>query len=1132
MAIKEAIEQEMFDNDRDAARALTSIPFHLRRPNQALYEEISHLAIPADNGNHDHKFTHMALPLVRAHLARRVCELSGRHHHGSGHHSEDFNNCIHAIVDPLADEVFGQLVSGTYEEKMLALSALENLRMGKVATLLEPVISGETPIDHGVRAHAIHVAGHGDVAPETAIQWFLPVYLDVHNCHEVRISALQAIFDLKPDATTLSTIMSSLFMEADYEVVNFAFTIFERYANTINPCSKTHSHQNLAGYFLKYMKQAGFHKTSYGFGVSKTFAREFQKEKYGYGGAYEFATIGSHESTTPLVVEFAVTSNLYHGYEATALKVHLRVEGLAKALIRKFKKIPEAQWQLNDLASLLRGMGVQQKEDQPLRVEVALSIKGAVVFQRLYDETANQPGGKIYELIEQMKGISQSATSKINHQRGGTFGMTLYEQPTDLGVAMSHMTMVTTIASIKATRKASTQRGTVGREIDYDINLFTHGATMMGFHNSLSDNHFAIVQSRVHGSHMPRTIKVHVNFIGEKSLKLSVSRPSYDHPMAFLMHSHTATVLKNEDPRADTGLTRSCPTCVGFHILTKGNAYQQERTILDRTNDFIGSYLKAEYFQCEMDISRKNTFKNAIGAFSPANKNPKTPWTMYVMGMRQIRAFFLYFPRAEQCGMYLRWSQSQQNPVTEVSVKLTAKKDDLGTPIGFFRGKKIMVKVNIVAKGQDESTNREYKGTIGIAKGPGGLQNKIDVKIGRKANPAVGMPEAMVCLQYKSKYPDFGDEMMVTDMDQDLAVTGTAMVNYGVPTGSPMSCSNLPTAIQVKFVHSTTAESRADARSTENGQQCAVDMELPEWQARVRNGGLPLTMACYMTAYDAAAARKYTWSMRFKGLTQRLKGILSKAQTVLKAGLIPYYDIDPEALSGSVGNSPFLNISMEFKNHEEVYDMRIATSYGTTEFLDTPVRMPGWSKRFRNLKYDSKMLKMAEYRLLHWCVQTTRNIQTMDDVKLPYTPQPCWSLVSSHCSPNPTYAVFTKQEGADMAMRVYIGGHLIEFSGGSVTVAGAAWHLQDKVEKKLEVGGEEIVGITKWGHTYMVYSYLKVMILFDGHFVEVIPAPSVKGQHCGACGNFDGNPKNELIGKNGQDLVPRDNIANAWCDTP
>lgn len=47
--------------------------------------------------------------------------------------------------------------------------------------------------------------------------------------------------------------------------------------------------------------------------------------------------------------------------------------------------------------------------------------------------------------------------------------------------------------------------------------------------------------------------------------------------------------------------------------------------------------------------------------------------------------------------------------------------------------------------------------------------------------------------------------------------------------------------------------------------------------------------------------------------------------------------------------------------------------------------------------------------------------------------------------------------------------------------------------------------IFRWGSTYHVYSSLRVWLAYDGTFVEVIPAPSAKGQHCGICGNYNRN---------------------------
>ena len=52
--------------------------------------------------------------------------------------------------------------------------------------------------------------------------------------------------------------------------------------------------------------------------------------------------------------------------------------------------------------------------------------------------------------------------------------------------------------------------------------------------------------------------------------------------------------------------------------------------------------------------------------------------------------------------------------------------------------------------------------------------------------------------------------------------------------------------------------------------------------------------------------------------------------------------------------------------------------------------------------------------------------------------------------------------------------------------------------------------------------------MFDGTFVSVVPAPSVKGQHCGLCGNYNRNQWDEAIGKDGATDVGFSGIADEW----
>jgi hypothetical protein len=141
-----------------------------------------------------------------------------------------------------------------------------------------------------------------------------------------------------------------------------------------------------------------------------------------------------------------------------------------------------------------------------------------------------------------------------------------------------------------------------------------------------------------------------------------------------------------------------------------------------------------------------------------------------------------------------------------------------------------------------------------------------------------------------------------------------------------------------------------------------------------------------------------------------------------------------------------------------------------------------------------------------------------------------------------------------LAVKIYLGGHTVEIvpSGGSLSVLidGTAHNLEDQKEHEHIENGQEIFKygsgqslkktwewiygyfwfhfrIFRWGSTYNVYSFLKVWVAYDGNFVEVMPAPSVKGSHCGVCGTFNKNKFDEFSGKSGNRIASSD-MASEW----
>lgn len=182
------------------------------------------------------------------------------------------------------------------------------------------------------------------------------------------------------------------------------------------------------------------------------------------------------------------------------------------------------------------------------------------------------------------------------------------------------------------------------------------------------------------------------------------------------------------------------------------------------------------------------------------------------------------------------------------------------------------------------------------------------------------------------------------------------------------------------------------------------------------------------------------------------------------------------------------------------------------------------------MKLTRTIKRLIDMKVIYPCVATTGSVQTNDNVTYPYNAGSCWTLTSAHCGKTPNYAVFTKKVGTRLAVRAYFGGHLVEISDhGDVTVNGQAMSLTDGEEQEYSKNDVEIFKIVKWGSTINVYSFLRVWIATDNVFVQVMPAPSTRGQHCGLCGTFNRNMYDEWMGKDGQTMMTSaDAMVNEW----
>ena len=93
-----------------------------------------------------------------------------------------------------------------------------------------------------------------------------------------------------------------------------------------------------------------------------------------------------------------------------------------------------------------------------------------------------------------------------------------------------------------------------------------------------------------------------------------------------------------------------------------------------------------------------------------------------------------------------------------------------------------------------------------------------------------------------------------------------------------------------------------------------------------------------------------------------MKRIINTARTMIQAGLLPYWDVDPDEVEGD-DTGRFIKMDVQFKDHDKKVDMKMETSQGVQEFKDYPLKF-NWGKRLRNLKFTRTMKTLMDMQII------------------------------------------------------------------------------------------------------------------------------------------------------------------------
>jgi len=401
------------------------------------------------------------------------------------------------------------------------------------------------------------------------------------------------------------------------------------------------------------------------------------------------------------------------------------------------------------------------------------------------------------------------------------------------------------------------------------------------------------------------------------------------------------------------------------------------------------------------------------------------------------------------------------------------------------------------------------------------------------------LPSRALCVEVNTKWADIPEDILETpstiepSVERDVTfVWGEAQPNE-CPVADDTDVSTL--IVKVNGVITDTQRQAAESRDRYPYNQCDQDKK-----AHGRTGVVvPITKACVDAVMEYATPRLYNFDIHYANLSPRGMKVLHRMDTALKAGLATFWDM--HAAHGSLPhevkvnhNSGHIDMKVEFK--ESTADIHVHTALMHSHYDDVD-RVMSLKSALRNARIPAYSLFTFKSGLVGVCNVAAESVVTFDNVTLNYEAPSCYTLVSADCSAQPRYAVFAKKtdKALPLAVKIYAGGHHMEFKpvddGVQVRAAGKVVEVQDNEPYVFsdKNGIMTYFIVTKVGARYFIeVPMLRLNFRYTGDDItNMIPATH-RAQHCGLCGDFDGQFTHEMVGPSGCQMKTATDLANSY----
>lgn len=499
------------------------------------------------------------------------------------------------------------------------------------------------------------------------------------------------------------------------------------------------------------------------------------------------------------------------------------------------------------------------------------------------------------------------------------------------------------------------------------------------------------------------------------------------------------------------------------------------------------------------------------------------------MGFMQMRNYFYYYPPTTTCSMKAVLHQTEEHPAEAVEIKMkysspTTKKSDYASK----------VQGTVTFLGEVE---RKWNVDIAVEAERYNTKSKVNVKIARQAVPELSLTPRALCVQVNTKWADLPEDVLETpsaiepSVERDVSfVWGEAPVNE-CPQPNAADVSTL--AIRVTGNITDDQRQAAESRNRYPFDQCDRDKKEDGRSGVV----VPITEACMAAVMEYGTPRNYVFDIHYANISPLGMKAMNRMDTIMKAGMAPYWDMHaPHGPTSTKKNHNSGHIEMKFEFEEEAANIHVHTAQMHSHYEGVDILKTA-KYGLRNARIAASKLFTYKTGLIGVCNVAPESVVTFDNVTLKYECPTCYTLVSADCSAQPRFAVFVKKTDQELplAVKIYAGGHHMEFTpmAGGVEIRANGKIVSVDVGKPYVLADKDNIiqyfRVAQIGARYFIsVPMLKLNFRYTGDDItNMIPATH-RAQHCGMCGDFNGQFSRELVAPSGCNMKDANDLAKSY----